>query len=58
MKVSDLTGKKREEWDGFLKDYHDGKLKHHSRKFLYQHVRARLGLTFSMDRFARYLKGA
>lgn len=56
MKVSDLEGAQKDEWDQFLKDYHSGKLNHHSRKFLFRHVKARLGLTFSWDRFTRYLQ--
>ena len=56
VKVSELTGPKKKEWEEFLADYHTGKLRHHSRGFLYRHVCARLGLTFTKDRFARYLK--
>lgn len=58
MKVSQLKGAKRKEWDTFLANYREGRLSHHSRSFLYQHVKARLGLTFTRDRFARYLKEA
>lgn len=56
MKVSELEGQKKKEWLEFLADFHQGKLSHHSRDFLYRHVKARLGLTFTRDRFARYLK--
>lgn len=56
MKVSELSGAKKKEWEDFLVDYREGRLKHHSRGFLYRHVCARLGLTFTRDRFARYLK--
>ena len=56
LRVSELKGQKKVEWEQFLKDFHAGKLRHHSRAFLYAHVKARLGLTFSRDRFSRYLK--
>ncbi|MAT51528.1 MAG: hypothetical protein CMK32_10135 [Porticoccaceae bacterium] len=57
MKVSELSGAKKKEWDSFLSDYHTGKLSHHSRRFLYEAAKARMGLTFTFDRFTRYLKG-
>lgn len=55
-RVSELKGQQKLEWEQFLRDFHAGKLRHHSRAFLFAHVKARLGLTFSRDRFSRYLK--